>query len=300
MTRLVAIGECMVELSPTAEPGQYGLGFAGDTLNTAWYLRRLLAPGDQVDYVTAVGQDRISDQMLAFLEGAGIGTAHIQRRADSTVGLYLIQLDNAERSFAYWRGQSAARAMVQDADALRGALKGADIVYLSGISVAILPAADRQVLAGILADYRAAAGGRIVFDPNLRPRLWQDSAEMTAAIMDFARLSDIVLPSYEDEAAWFGDTDPAGTMVRYRDAGADCVVVKNGPGDIFVWAADGDFVASVEPCESIVDTTAAGDSFNAGFLSALLSGQTTRDAVKAGAALSGKVIGKYGALVEID
>lgn len=297
MTRIVAIGESMVELSPTAAEGQYGLGFAGDTLNTAWYLRHLLGPADQVDYVTAVGTDKISDQMLGFLDDAGIGTAHIQRKPDRTVGLYLIQLDKGERSFAYWRGESAARTMVQEPEALRRALDGADIAYLSGITIAILPAEDRKMLGGILSEFRKA-GGRVVFDPDLRPRLWKDAAEMTSAVMEMAGISDIVLPSYEDEATWFGDADPAGTARRYTDAGASCVVVKNGPGDILI-AADGrQTITKVVPSENVVDTTAAGDSFNAGFLAAHLDGHSHDRSAANGAKLSAMVIGTYGALVD--
>ncbi|TRW94200.1 sugar kinase [Paracoccus sp. M683] len=298
MKRIVAIGECMVELSPTAAQGQYGLGFAGDTLNAAWYLRRLMGDNGQVDYLTAVGTDTISDQMLGFLKDAGIGTTHIQRRPDRTVGLYLIQLDHGERSFAYWRDESAARAMAQDAEALRLALSGADIAYLSGITIAILPPDDRTVLAGILSDFRAG-GGTVVFDPNLRPRLWKSDAEMTGAIMDFAHVSDIVLPSYEDEATWFGDADPRATARRYTDAGAGYVVVKNGPGDIFVTHDGREFISKVQPAAKVVDTTAAGDSFNAGFLAAHLAGHSAEEAVTSGAALSARVIGQYGALSEL-
>ncbi|MFD1797384.1 sugar kinase [Paracoccus aurantiacus] len=298
MTRVVAIGECMVEFSATARQGHYQLGFAGDTLNTAWYLRRLLGPSDQVDYVTGVGTDNISDQMLAFLESAGIGTTHIQRMADRTVGLYMIQLDEGERSFAYWRGESAARAMMQDSDRLREALTGAQIAYLSGITIAILPQADREILARILGDFRQS-GGQVVFDPNLRPRLWQSPAQMTAAVMAIAGVADTVLPSYEDEAAWFGDSDPAETARRYLGVGAQSVVVKNGPGDILAVANGEEIVIPIRPSTNVVDTTAAGDSFNAGFLAALLDGQQTRDAVLAGADLSARVIGQYGALVDI-
>lgn len=297
MTRIVAIGECMVELSPTPAPGQYQLGFAGDTLNTAWYLRRLLGAGDRVDYLTAIGTDSISDQMLGFLAGAGIGTDHVQRRPDRSVGLYLIQLDKGERSFAYWRGESAARTLAQDADWLRQALTGADLAYLSGITIAVLPPEDRLRLNAVLSDFRAA-GGTVVFDPNLRPRLWRDAGEMTAAVTASAQVADIVLPSYEDEAAWFGDADPAATARRYRAAGASCVVVKNGPGDITVSAEGGEFTARIGPSRNVVDTTAAGDSFNAGFLAARLSGHSIEMAVTAGAALSARVIGQYGALVD--
>ncbi|TKA96061.1 sugar kinase, partial [Cereibacter changlensis] len=111
--RFVALGEAMVEMAPTGEPGTFAMGFAGDTLNTAWYLRRAL-PGWSVDYATCIGTDAVSDRMLGFLEDAGIGVGHVARLAERTVGLYLIELRDGERSFSYWRGQSAARLLARD------------------------------------------------------------------------------------------------------------------------------------------------------------------------------------------
>ncbi len=138
--RVVAIGECMVEMGPAAEPGLFRMGFAGDTFNTAWYLRRRLPAAWQVDYLSAIGTDGISATMAKFMEDAGIGTDHLARLPDATVGLYLIELKNGERSFAYWRGQSAARRLAEDDARLRAALSGASLAYLSGITLAILAA----------------------------------------------------------------------------------------------------------------------------------------------------------------
>lgn len=296
MTRIVSIGECMVELAPTDAEGQFRIGFAGDTMNTAWYLRRRLGSGHQVDYLSAVGQDAISGQMLDFLRAAGIGTDHIARLTDRTVGLYMIQLQDGERSFSYWRGQSAARRLADDAARLDRALSGADIAVFSGITLAILPAEGRARLLEALARVRAA-GGSVVFDPNLRPRLWDTAQEMTAAVMEAARMSDTVLPSHEDEAIWFHDTDPEATLTRYRTAGARTVVVKNGPGEILM-CEDAE-TSRLLPASAprVVDTTAAGDSFNAGYLAARLAGKPLATAVADAAALAAQVIQARGALV---
>lgn len=296
MTHFVAIGECMVELSPTPTEKQFGLGYAGDTLNTAWYLKRLLSKDDQVDYFTAIGTDTISDQLMVFLQDAGIGTATILRRDDRTLGLYLIQLQDGERSFAYWRSQSAARTLAQDPDVIAQALNGADMAYLSGITLAILPEADRANLFSVLNDFRKA-GGKVVFDPNLRPKLWRSADDMRNTISAMANLSDMVLPSFDDEAHWFGDANTEVTAMRYARAGASCVIVKNGPGNIVVKTDQETFNVSPQQNVKVVDTTAAGDSFNAGFLAALLRGDDLRHAVTQGAALSARVIGQYGALV---
>lgn len=296
MTRIVAIGECMVEMAPTGRAGEFQMGFAGDTMNTAWYLRRLLPEADRVDYLTAIGTDAVSDQMLAFLADAGIGTAHVFRRDDLTVGLYMIQLAGGERGFSYWRSQSAARTLARDSSALTRALADAQVAFFSGITLAILPADDRSRLLGALKQFRGN-GGEVVFDPNLRPRLWQSSDMMMAAVMQAASVSDTVLPSYEDEATWFGDADPAATAARYADSGARMVVVKNGSGP--VTCCENGMVNQHDAANvtKVVDTTAAGDSFNAAFLATRLGGQATPQAIDAACRLAAKVVQSRGALI---
>ncbi|MEO6396504.1 MAG: PfkB family carbohydrate kinase, partial [Devosia sp.] len=139
MKRFVSAGECMIEMSG-GEDGNYRLGFAGDTLNTAWYARACLPADWDVDYVTALGDDPYSQQMVDFFAENGIGTDHIQKVEGRRPGLYLIRQHDGDRHFTYWRGQSAARAMADDDEALIQAFEGADLVYFSGISMAILNA----------------------------------------------------------------------------------------------------------------------------------------------------------------
>jgi 2-dehydro-3-deoxygluconokinase len=299
MVNIVAIGECMVELAPVAKGEQFNMGYAGDTFNTAWYLRRLLGKDYQINYFTAIGTDALSDKMLRFLKQAGIGTDCILRRDDRGVGLYMIQLHAGERRFFYWRGNSAARTLAADILALRTALEGADLAYFSGITLAILPPADRSRLLTELLQFRSV-GGIVVFDPNLRPELWASPDEMTLAVMQAAAVSDIAMPSYDDEAHWFGDDSPKATLQRYAAAQVACCIVKNGSGRIT--AFDAGQGISCDPIQDVtlVDSTAAGDSFNAGFIAARLQGADLRDSVRSGASIAAQVIAKSGALVDVD
>ena len=296
--RVVAIGECMVELAPLEATDTFCLGFAGDTFNTAWYLRQMLGAVDQVDYFTAVGLDTVSEKMLEFMQRAGIGTSSILQRANKSVGLYMVQLQNGERSFSYWRNESAARTLASSALPLRASLVGADIAYFSGITLAILSPMDRSRLLAVLSEFRQD-GGVVAFDPNLRPTLWKSPDNMTRAVMQAAEISDIVLPSYGDEARWFGDANPAATLDRYLGAQVSCCIVKNGAGRLL--ATEGGKIFECDPNPDVVevDTTAAGDSFNAGFIAARLRGAELRAAVQVGASLAAQVVGKRGALVEI-
>lgn len=297
MGRIVSIGECMGELSETGAPGALNMGFAGDTLNTAWYLRRLLDAHWQIDYVTAIGSDGLSDRLIDFLDQEEIGTEYVQRLTDKTIGLYYITLKDGERSFTYWRNDSAARRLASDPARLEAALDGADIAYFSGITLAILPPADRLTLIETLSRF-AGRGGRVVFDPNLRLRLWDNVETMRGWINRAIAISDLSLPSFDDEAAHYGDRNPEATAGRFRDTGAQRVIVKNGAGEITILDRDGSLEKlAVPPAPAIVDTTAAGDSFNAGFLAAELTGATIQQSVTAGALLAGRVIGERGALV---
>jgi 2-dehydro-3-deoxygluconokinase len=295
MSRLLCIGEAMVEMAPTGD-GHYAMGYAGDTLNVAWYARRLLPESWAVAFLTAVGRDAISDDMLDFMAREGIGTGHVRRLADRTVGLYLIRLRCGERSFAYWRSQSAARRLAQDPAALESALAGADVVQFSGITLAILSRPARKRLLSALA--RALANGaKVVFDTNMRPGLWSGRQAMCDGVMAGARAADTVLPSFDEEQAAFGDATPAQTIARYRRAGARAVIVKNGGAPVCAWEAGR---APVEiaprPVPRVVDSTAAGDSFCAAYLAAQAEGARLEDAVARANAVAGRVIGHRGAL----
>ncbi len=295
---LLSIGECMVEMAPTPD-GTYKMGFAGDTFNTAWYAQKMFPADWDVSYFTALGDDPASGEMLDFMNAADISTDHIQRIAGKTVGLYMIQLKDGERSFAYWRETSAARLLARDADRLNAAMQSAGIVYFSGITIAVLSAEDRETLCAALTQARAD-GCIIVFDPNLRPRLWSNTKTMCEAVTQAAKCADIVLPSFEDECAYFNDKTVEDTAARYRATGAGMVIVKNGEEEMYIWGATvGAQTYTPTKIIDVIDSTAAGDSFNAGFLSVLVAGGSIIDAVAAGAELSAKVITKRGALVEV-
>ncbi|WP_394155329.1 sugar kinase [Loktanella salsilacus] len=295
--RFLSIGECMVEMAPGDAPGAFQMGFAGDTFNTAWYMRAL-RPDIATQYFTKVGTDAVSDAMLKKMTDAGIDVSHVVRSKTRTVGLYMISLDQGERSFSYWRSQSAARQLADDTQALAQAMGAADLIYLSGITIAILDPAGRDALLDAIQSARRH-GKTVAFDSNLRPRLWANQKQMTSAVMRFAQACDIVLPSFDDEAAYFGDATIQDTLDRYRTAGATTVVVKNGAGQVLYWHAGQSGTVTPPPVPHIVDTTSAGDSFNAGFFAGLDREMSMEDRILAASHVAAQVIGAKGALVEL-
>ena len=285
----------MLELSPRGE-GIFAQGFAGDTFNTAWYVAELSTAKIETQYLTAVCDDLASTNMIDFMQASNV-TPIVKIRENRSVGLYMIVLQEGERSFLYWRDSSAARTLADDLDELP--LQSGDVAYFSGITLAILPEARRQKFLDVL--HATKLGGtHIVFDPNLRPKLWSTVEEMRQWIMKGAAVADICLPSFDDEAVFFGDKTPAETCHRYQQNGARLLVVKDGPNPIWINHEGQVGHVDIEAQSNIVDTTAAGDSFNAQFCLSYFSGSDPFDAATSAAALSRIVIGKPGALVHLS
>jgi 2-dehydro-3-deoxygluconokinase len=297
--KLLSIGECMVELMQ-AEGDLLRKGYAGDTFNTAYYARTFLPADWTVDYLTAVGTDTVSNEMLAFIEKTGVGTNQIRRVEGRSPGLYMIHLKDGERSFSYWRSVSAAKTLADDANHLRAAIEGSDIIVFSGITLAILaPSAVETLLSELR---RAKAAGKlVVFDPNIRSRLWDDKQYMLDTISAGARAASMVMPSFDDEADHFGDADVAATIARYRGLGVENIVVKDGPKGVTLSFGDAplQFVPSAN-VDKIVDTTSAGDSFNGAFLARYAVDGDPVKAAGFAASAAAAVIQHHGALVSRD
>ncbi len=295
MKRLLAVGECMIELSGAGDD-LWRLGVAGDTLNTAWYARAALPDGWSVDYLTAVGTDPFSDRAVAFLTANHIGTRHIQRHPTRSIGLYAISLTKGERSFSYWRDASAARTLADDPARLAIALAEADVIHLSGITLAILSPEARANLIFQLAAQRQR-GALTVLDPNHRPRLWSDDETARSVISAAAKACALILPSFDDEQALFGDGTPEATLARYDALGADTVVVKNGAKGPVARHLGQEIAVSGLPMVTPLDTTGAGDSFNGAFLASFLQGHSCETAMRVGHAMACRVVRHPGALI---
>ena len=296
---IAAIGECMVEHRADGS-SRYPQGFSGDTLNTVTYMARLLDRGmADLFYITAVGEDADSDAMLAAWESEGINTAFVRRIRGKLPGSYTISTGSGgERRFSYDRKESAARDLFRDdyAVSLQTSLRGFQALYLSGISIAILAPEYRESLLSLLKFLRKT-DVIIVYDPNYRAALWTSPQEARDWAHRIYREASVALPGFDDEKALFNDATPEHTCARLAALGVAEIVVKNGTSPCT--AATGQDVAGfpVTARERVVDTTAAGDSFNAGYIAARLSGSDIATSVRAGQFLAGEVIQYPGAII---
>ncbi|SEM06969.1 2-dehydro-3-deoxygluconokinase [Sphingomonas palmae] len=294
---IVVVGEGMLELSrgssSASEAATWRLGYGGDTLNTAIHLAR---GGDRVAYLTALGADPFSDTLRGDWQDEGLDTSLILTDPARLPGLYAIRTDSeGERTFNYWRGESAARQVfaLPGARSAMARAEEADLLAFSLISLAILPDEGRSALLA-LAKRMRGRGKQVAFDGNYRPKLWADAAEAGLWRDQAIACCSIGLPTLEDEIAIQGtSTDAAEIAARWHAAGADAVVVKMGAQGCLLPNSE-----SLPPPRHLlpVDTSGAGDAFNAGYLHALLRGADQRAAGLAGHRLAGWVVMRAGAV----
>ena len=305
--KIAVIGECMIELRPNITDAGYStstidaqIGYGGDTLNVATYLAR---QGIAVDYVTMLGDDPLSDWMVEQWRGNGVSCDLVRREERGLPGMYWINVDDSgERSFYYWRLESPARRLIND-DERRSQvfeqLGKFDSLYFSGITLSLYHEEARGHLFKFLAAYRKD-GGKVIFDNNFRRRSWPDILEAKTAFEAMYRITDIALPSADDDRQLFDDESNEAVIERLRSWGIGEIVLKRGSEGSLV--ADKSSVVHVPPVlvKDVVDTTAAGDSFNAGYLAARIGGASPEDSAKVGSKLAATVVQYRGAIIPRD
>jgi 2-dehydro-3-deoxygluconokinase len=276
------------------------IGYAGDTYNTAVYLHRVAAElGDaiEVGYLTGIGEDTNSAAMRAAWAAQGV-VDHAVVVPGKHAGLYTIRVDeHGERHFDYWRADSAARSLFSGTDWVNRL--DADVLYLSGITLQMTTPAGRAALFTRLGKLRRQ-GATVALDTNYRADCWASARDAAAAIDSVAAHADIVLATLDDEIALHGSMSPHQAADRIAALGPAELIVKAGPAGAWLRWSGGVPEHLPAPAARVVDTTAAGDSFAAGYLAARIAGHTPPDAAQLASTVAGVVIGQAGAITPAE
>lgn len=284
--------------------GPAALSYGGDTFNTAIYLRRCSPPQDiEVGYATGLGLDPLSEKLMAEWQGQGLELSCVRQIEGKLPGMYLIETDErGERYFHFWRENSAARSYF---DALMTPLEqkanNIDCLYFSGISLAILNPNARERLFAMIRQMKKA-GTQIVFDNNYRPRLWPSNALARTVFQQALSVASTALITVDDHQAVFGLSSLDEAVQHAQSLHVDEVVIKRGAQPTLVKSREMQAWASVptQHVPKVVDTTAAGDSFAAGYLSRRLMGQSPQQAADFGNRVAARVVQHRGAIIPMD
>jgi len=198
-----------------------------------------------------------------------------------------------------WRIEAPARELFELPEWGRVAegVSKAKLVYFSGITLSLYSNIGIGRFLALVEMVRQQ-GVKVAFDGNFRPRGWRGDLSRTRTVfMEALKRVDIALPAYDDEAVLWGDPSPEATVARLQAFGIPEIVVKNGPNSALVASGGQSEFVPVPEVVVPVDTTAAGDSFNAAYLAARLSGKAPADAAAAAHRLASQVIRHRGALM---
>ena len=274
--KILLLGECMLELRAgqvRTLPLQSELAFAGDVFNVALYLARLLKSNHVVSFYTALGDDPFSQRMIDNWQQENIDCQYVKRLQHKLPGLYLIETDTkGERQFYYYRSESAARSMLlaETEQTLADVLAQYDYIYLSGITLAVLDHIQQELLLAVLKNRRKDQ--KFIFDLNYRPKLMPNLIAAQNIITKFLQQTDIALPTLNDYEDLFDKTGIESLQQDFNNLGISEVISKNGEDGCYYFSATDKEHLVVSADINVVDTTAAGDSFNAGYIASIMQG----------------------------
>lgn len=298
MTALLAIGECMMELTPQGEDG-FKKSFAGDTYNALVYAKRNV-PDLNAYYFSAIGNDDISRTMSSHWEKEGVCSSFTLKSNNGTIGIYIISTDSTgERSFTYWRENSVAKQMmvIKPVKELIETCPDVTCALFSGIVLALLSEKDKVALIQFIQGLKAK-GVKIAFDPNYRPAMWENKEHAIYWLEQAYSVSDIVLPGEEDHQAIFEHIDHADIAQYCQRFNIEEVVIKCGEKGTFVYF-DGKLTVH-QPFQAApvqVDSTAAGDSFAGTYLAQRIINNDITTALREASKVAGHVVQHRGAIM---
>ncbi|WP_436495898.1 carbohydrate kinase family protein [Actinokineospora sp. HUAS TT18] len=245
------------------------MGGAG--ANTAAWLAHL---GTEVVLVSRVGADSAGEQLRSTLTAAGVRCEFAVDPGAATGGVVVLIDDEGRRTMLSDRG---ANARIQAADLNPALLAEARHLHLSGY--VLLDASSRQAGVAALAAARAA-GLTTSVDPQAAAMI-----DDPTVFLECVRGVDLLLPNADELRA-------LGGQAVLSVVGA--VAVTDG-ADGASWLSPEAMVSVAAPAVDCVDSTGAGDAFDAGVLSAWLTGASPRGALLAGVAAGSAAVGRVGA-----
>jgi sugar/nucleoside kinase (ribokinase family) len=276
MADLVVVGDCnpdVMVLTGDITPafGQQeqivpavSLVVGGSAAITAVAAARL---GASVELVAAIGEDAAGQFMLGELRRAGVGTDHVIVRDDVPTGMSVALSRGGDRAILTAPGGIATLAA---SDIPAEVLASARHVHVSSYFLM-----EERLAPGLPAAFAAAraAGTVTSLDTN-----WDPTGRWGGPrLRDVLAQTDLLLPN-EAEALRIAGAPALDKAVAALTAdGASVAVKRGGEGAIMVTA--GVRYQATPPAQQVVDTTGAGDCFNAGLITALLAGHGTADAL---------------------
>jgi 2-dehydro-3-deoxygluconokinase len=269
---VAAMGEPMAEFSFYGG-SRYALSFSGDSVNLATSIARL---GLSAAVISAVGDDHFGNAFLAYAAAEGISCSGITVEKGGFTGIYFIDVGReGEHEFTYFRKGSAASGIRLTAGQEK-IISNSSVFHFSGITQAISRQSYDETLKAVAIARKS--GCLISYDLNFRPKLWgrRDARRGLSAVKKYI---DIIFVSSEDHEMLFGKTGADEALEHYMNLGLENIIYKSGKDGSAGYFSGKKLRQKIYHVKA-VDTTGAGDAFDAGFLAGIIMGRSPDESMK--------------------
>ena len=290
---IIGIGECLIEFFEEGSHS-YKQSVAGDVFNTLFYASRL---GLKTGLISNFGNDDLTKHIWELMDQEGIDRSSITRSETKTNGLYLISTnESGDPHYSFWRNDSAAKETLQTIDPKRieEYILTSKYFHFSAIALAILN--EREILISLL--QRIHGKMTITFDTNFRKGLWDDIGILKSFIESAPSFVDILFVSSTDDENIFTKRSADEAIAFYRGLGYRKIIFKQGRKNVLAWDSMQMLEVPVLTGVKVIDATAAGDAFNAGFIAAQLHGESFESSIHSGNLCAAFVITRRGGIAE--
>lgn len=299
---VVTIGETMVLLTPNSSPllrytSSFSKNFGGAETNVAIGLTRL---GHETGWISKVGKDEFGKSMRSFIRGEGVDVSQVHFDEEASTGLYFKEVRSGDRvQVQYYRKGSAASRLTPK-DLNEEYIAQAKYLHITGITPALSETCYETIIEAI--NLAKKNGIKVVFDPNLRRKLWSEE-RARKVLLEIAALSDVILPGIDEGKFMFGEDNPEKLGQLFLEQGASLVVLKVGAKGAYYFTKEEEKLVEGFPVKHVVDPVGAGDGFAAGVIAGLLEQLPIEQAVRKGnavGALATMTTGDFEGLPEIE
>jgi 2-dehydro-3-deoxygluconokinase len=294
-TKICSIGECMIEITNTYN-NNFQQSFAGDTLNFCSYLNK---KNFNVDYLSSVGKSEINKDFFNLLKSKKISKKLIHIHPHNETGLYLIKNDkNGEKNFYYWRDNSAAKNYLNELNykKLEIILKKYHYIYFSGITLSIISKNKQKDFCNLikkLKEYNV----KIIFDLNIRIKRWPNKKHLNASINLFLPFIDILFSTGEDIKNWKNNDNLSFFNKLIKSNKINHAIFRKNASLNYAILNDQIYKITNKVHKMIVDSSGAGDGYNAAYISEFLTSGDVYRSLQASHLLGSKIVMKKGAII---
>lgn len=270
----------------TKRVGHISMKNGGDCMNAAIDLALL---GNNVGFAGVVGNDNFGDFLLKTVKDHGIDTRGLKAVPEiSTSAVIVLVNEKGERTFLYYGGSNDLFSY----DYLDISLiEECKIVHVGGTYQ--LPGFDGDGAAKL---FRLAQTKQKLTCMDVT---WDTSGRWLEVIKPCLKYLDFFMPSYNEAKEISEKGNPEDMADFFIDEGVKCAIIKLGSNGIYCKSVNGDSFYQPSYKVNVVDTTGAGDSFVAGFLTGLVKNWDLRACAKFASAVSAHCIQKLGATTGI-